>query len=394
MTCLKYVDKLLDGAEVVWLPLTEVTQYELTNRYLVTSENFDDAFLTPVLTASKTFIHGYTDESNGICRASENPVIIFNDWTAANRWIDFDFKTSSQALRMITSSDDKRFLLRYVFHWMSTVASDLVGGNHGAQWKRNFCGKKIPIPCPDDSGKSLAIQTEIVRILDAFDTLTTELSTELAARKKQYKYYLHQLLTFNEIDVEWKPIGEIAKISPGSRGIKDGTDVGKYPFYGHSKGLGKIECYDFDETAIIAGVNMRGVVTFFHYVTGKYGLHRSAYRIIVHDPKLHPKFLFYFLKSDSHNIVSRTSIQGPVTSMNMKLLDKYPIPIPYPDESEKSMAEQSRIIKILDTFDNLTNSVSEGLPLEIELRRKQYEYYRSMLLKFPKQQKEAEWLIP
>ena len=60
------------------------------------------------------------------------------------------------------------------------------------------------------------------------------------------------------------------------------------------------------------------------------------------------------------------------------------VPIPFADDPEKSLAEQSRIVAILDKFDVLTNSITEGLPREIELRQKQYEYYRDLLLSFPK----------
>ncbi|ECH8971283.1 restriction endonuclease subunit S, partial [Salmonella enterica] len=58
--------------------------------------------------------------------------------------------------------------------------------------------------------------------------------------------------------------------------------------------------------------------------------------------------------------------------------------IPYPNNPEKSLAFQSEIVRILDKFDTLTSSISEGLPLEIELRKKQYEYYRDLLYSFPK----------
>lgn len=393
MTCSKYIDKLLDGAEVKWLPLSEVTRFELPNRYLVKTENFDDTFLTPVLTASKTFIHRYTDETDGICTASKNPVIIFNDGTAEKRWVDFDFKAKSQIMKIISSSDDTRFLLRYVYHWMSTLPSNFTDGNHQAQWKRTYCRKRIPIPCPEDPEKSLAIQTEIVRKLDAFDDLTTQLTAELTARKKQYNYYLKQILTFDEGNVQWKPLGEIATISAGVREINDATDEGKYPFYVLSERSRKIDSYDFDETAIIAGLNGEGTRAFFHFVTGKYGLHRRACRIVAHDLKLNPKFLFYFLKRDSYKFISRTSGWGRATLMKRTWSEKYLIPIPFPDDPTKSMAEQARIIDILDKFDTLTNSISEGLPREIELRRKQYGYYRNMLLKFQKQKKEAGWLI-
>ncbi|MBS0174920.1 MAG: restriction endonuclease subunit S, partial [Nitrospira sp.] len=68
---------------------------------------------------------------------------------------------------------------------------------------------------------------------------------------------------------------------------------------------------------------------------------------------------------------------------------KIAIPVPYPDDREKSLAEQARIVAILDKFDALTNSLSEGLPREIELRQKQYEHYRNQLLNFPKPEEVA-----
>lgn len=393
MTCSTYIDKLLDGAKIVWLPLSEVTRFELPNKYLVKTENFDNTFLTPVLTASETFIHGYTDESHGIYTASKNPVIIFNDRTAGKRWVDFDFKSRSQIIKIISSSDDTRFLLRYVYHWMSTLPWNFTDGNHGAQWERTYCRKRIPIPCPEDQGKSLAIQTELVRIVDALDDLSTQLTTLLTARKKQYNYYLRRLLTFDDGDVEWKALSEIATISSGVREISDATDEGKYPFYVLSERSRKIDNYDFDETAIIAALNREGVRAFFHFVTGKYGLHRKAHRIAVHDPMLNPKFLFYFLKSDTRKFISRISDSGRITSRERTWSERYLIPIPFPDDHTKSMAEQARIIESLDKFEALTNSRSEGLPREIELRRKQYEYYRNMLLKFQKQRKEAGWFL-
>ncbi|HGC1357944.1 TPA: restriction endonuclease subunit S, partial [Escherichia coli] len=64
--------------------------------------------------------------------------------------------------------------------------------------------------------------------------------------------------------------------------------------------------------------------------------------------------------------------------------DKFEVPIPCPDNPEKSLAIQSEIVRILDKFDTLTNSITEGLPREIELRQKQYEYYRDLLFSFPK----------
>lgn len=192
MTGANFLEKLLDGAEVEWRALGEVTQYEQPTKYLVNSKIYHDNFKTPVLTAGKTFILGYTDEKSGIYKASERPVIIFDDFTTANKWVDFDFKAKSSAMKMITSKDDSKVLLKYVYYWLNTIPCELLDRDHKRQWIGSFSNKKIPIPCPDNPQKSLAIQSEIVRILDTF----TELTAELTARQKQYAYYRDMLFNF------------------------------------------------------------------------------------------------------------------------------------------------------------------------------------------------------
>jgi type I restriction enzyme S subunit len=76
--------------------------------------------------------------------------------------------------------------------------------------------------------------------------------------------------------------------------------------------------------------------------------------------------------------------QGARGDLNSSIIKNFKLPIPYADNSEKSLAEQARIVAILDKFDALTNSITEGLPREIALRQKQYEHYRDLLLSFPK----------
>lgn len=195
-----FIRRLLDGAEVEWKPLGEVTKYEQPAAYLVKSTNYNDAFTTPVLTAGKTFVLGYTDESTGIYSASENPVIIFDDFTTANKWVDFDFKAKSSAMKMITSKDESKVLLRYIYHWLNTLPSEPVDGDHKRQWISNYCNKRIPIPCPADTKKSLEVQRKIVEILDKFTTLEAELEAELDCRKRQYEYYRNQLLSFDMLN--------------------------------------------------------------------------------------------------------------------------------------------------------------------------------------------------
>jgi type I restriction enzyme S subunit len=161
MSDMNFLERLLDGVAVEWKPLGEVAKYEQPTKYLVQSTNYSNDFTTPVLTAGKTFILGYTDEVNGIYRASKTPVIIFDDFTTANKWVDFNFKAKSSAMKMITSVNDSKFILKYVYYWLNTLPSELIDGDHKRQWISNFCNKKIPIP-------PIEIQAEIVRILDTF----------------------------------------------------------------------------------------------------------------------------------------------------------------------------------------------------------------------------------
>ncbi|HFV6501372.1 TPA: restriction endonuclease subunit S, partial [Escherichia coli] len=100
---------------------------------------------------------------------------------------------------------------------------------------------------------------------------------------------------------------------------------------------------------------------------------------------LNPKFISYYMQTDS--FISEKAKYVARTKVNTLLINgfsKIMIPVPYPKDHEKSLKEQARIVEILDKFDTLTNSITEGLPREIELRQKQYEYYRDLLFSFPK----------
>ena len=173
--------------------LGEVAEYEQPSKYIVKSDIYKDGYRTPVLTPGKTFILGYTDDLNGIYPATQSSVILFDDFTSAFKWVDFDFKVKSSAVKMITAVDERQVMLRYIYYWMQTTPATLVDGDHKRQWISSFSKKRIPIP-------SLAEQARIVNILDKFDTLTNLLTEglpqEIELRRKQYEYYREQLLSF------------------------------------------------------------------------------------------------------------------------------------------------------------------------------------------------------
>lgn len=189
---------IFDESQIESKLLGDVTVYEQPTKYRVDSKDYNDNFLTPVLTAGKTFILGYTNEVEGIYEASKTPVIIFDDFTTANKWVDFDFKVKSSAMKMVTSLDESVVMQKFIYYWLNTLPSELVDGDHKRHWISNFAKKEIPVP-------PLAEQQRIVTILDKFDALTTSLTEglprEIELRHQQYEYYRDLLLRFPKSEV-------------------------------------------------------------------------------------------------------------------------------------------------------------------------------------------------
>lgn len=395
MSELSYLEKLLDGVEVEWLPLGEITKYEQPTKYLVKAKDYHDTYTIPVLTAGKTFILGYTNETHGIYQASKAPVIIFDDFTTANKWVDFDFKAKSSAMKMVTSCDDNKTLLKYVYYWLNTLPSEFAEGDHKRQWISNYSQKKIPIPCPDNPEKSLAIQSEIVRILDKFSELTAELTAELNMRKKQYNYYRDQLLSFDESSVEWKTLLEACDYVDYRGKTPKKTQSGIFLVTAKNIRMGYIDYHASQEFiseedyAIVMrrGLPKKGDVLItteapcgFVAQVNRENI-ALAQRVIKYRSKntqLSNSFLkHYLLGSQFQDKLMQAATGSTVKGIKGSRLHQLKIPIP-------SKVEQDRIVAILDKFDTLTNSITEGLPREIELRQKQYEYYRDLLFSFPK----------
>ena len=259
--------------------------------------------------------------------------------------------------------------------------------------------KKFQIPIPPLSG-----QKEIVRILDKFTEHTTELiaklSAELTARKKQYTFYREELFSFNGVEIKREPLGVIGEFQRGKRFVKDDMiaegvpciHYGEmYTFYGTWANKSK----SFLSEVLVESKNLRIAVngdvvivaageTIEDIGTGTAWLGDEG--VVIHDAcfsfrsQLNPKYVAYFTRTKQfHDQIKKYISSGKISAINAKGLEKALIPVPSPEVQE-------RIVSILDKFDILTSSISEGLPKEIELRKKQYEYYRDLLLTFPKKE--------
>lgn len=367
---------------VKYRKLNELVDYIQPTKYLVKDTNYNDNYDIPVLTAGQTFILGYTREKNGIFMASkERPVIIFDDFTTSNHWVDFDFKVKSSAIKILISKSNDNF--RYIYHCIKNIK--YLPKEHSRQWIQNFSEFKIPVP-------PLEVQEEIARILDKFGELKTELEAELEARKQQYDFWYNKLFNFqnspmyslievcNYTDYRGKtPKKEKNGIFlVTAKNIKNG-----YIDYNCSKEY--ISPNDF-ENVMRRGKAKKGDVLFTteapcgHVAQVDNEFIALAQRIIKYDSKdksqLDNAYLKYVLLSKQfQNKLNNASNGSTVRGVKGSILHQLKIPVPL-------LGEQQKIINILDKFDKLVNDISEGLPAEIELRRKQYEYYRSKLLNF------------
>ncbi|EMR35185.1 MULTISPECIES: restriction endonuclease subunit S [Vibrio] len=240
---------------------------------------------------------------------------------------------------------------------------------------------RVPIVCPDNPEKSKEVQAEIIRILDTFTSLTAELTAELNMRKKQYNYYRDQLLSFNEEAVEWKSLGKLAenldsKRKPITSGQREPGDI---PYYGASGIVDYVKDFIFDGDFLLVsedGANLLARNTPIAFsITGKNWVNNHAH-VLKFETYAERRYVEYYLNS----IDLTPYISGAAQpKLNKKNLNSISIPNP-------SLEEKKRIVSVLDKFHTLTTSISDGLPREIELRQKQYEYYRGLLLSFPKQE--------
>ncbi len=257
---------------------------------------------------------------------------------------------------------------------------------------------KIQIPIPP-----LETQKKIVKILDKFTeleaTLEATLEAELALRKRQYRYYRDFLLDFdNQIgggiadgyqcrlkDVVWKTLGEVAEYSK-NRICSDKLNEHNYvgvdnllqnregkKLSGYVPSEGKMTEYIVND--ILIG-NIRPYLKKIWQADCTGGTNGDVLVIRVTDEKVNPKYLYQVLADDKFFAFNMKHTKGAKMPRGSKTaIMQYKIPIP-------PLSEQEKIVAILDKFDTLTHSVSEGLPHEIALRRKQYEYYCEQLLAF------------
>ncbi len=321
----------------------------------------------PVIDQGADYISGYTDDTEALL--PDNNYIIFGDHTETIKYVDFKFAQGADGIKILVTKD---FHCKYLYYCFTNFYEPT--GKYTRHWSK---AKTTLIPLPP-----LEIQEEIVRILDKF----TELTTELTLRKQQYEHYRDELLTFGD-EIPIFPLDKLAQYSKekiNASEINETNYVGVDNLLQNKRGKvnsnyvqtkGNLTKYEKED--ILIG-NIRPYLKKIWFSDNFGGASNDVLVIQNMSDKILSKYLYMILCSEKffdYNIKNSKGAKMPRGSK--EAIMKYSIPVP-------SLEEQKRIVEILDRFDKYINDIKEGLPAEIEMRQKQYEYYRDKLLDLKK----------
>jgi type I restriction enzyme S subunit len=393
MSDMSFIEKLLDGAEVEWMALGDVGEF-LRGKRFVKSNIISEG--VPCIHYGEMYTHygiwadearSFLDEdvASRLRVANHGDVVIvaagetIEDIGNGTAWLGKSDVVFHDACFSFKSKLDSKYVSYYLRTnlFKEQIKRSISSGKISSINAKGLGKAEIPIPCPDNPKKSLEIQAEIVRILDTFTELTAELTAELNARKKQYNYYRDQLLNFEDGDVKWKTLGEVFDMRAGqhiSASKINGEKDNEYPYpcFGGNGVRGFVGKHSHDGSYLFIG--RQGALC------GNVQRHNGLFYATEHavvvtaSDVINIDWAFHMLTVMNLNQYASQSAQPGLAVGKLKSL-KIPVP---------SLREQTRIVAILDKFDALTNSISEGLPREIALRQKQYDYYRDLLFSFPK----------
>ena len=372
-----FLEKLLDGAEVKWKPLGKVTDIK-TGQSVSKNIIAQNPGIYPVINSGREplgFINEWNTENDPIGITTRGAGVGSITWQEG-KYFRGNLNYS------VTIKSEYELNVRFLYHMLLHFQKEI----------HNLCSftgipalnaselKKLEIPIP-----SLSVQTEIVKILDSLTALTNELTNELTLRRKLYEYYREKLLSEEElgkVGFEWRALKDIlirtkgTKITAAEMKVLHKENAPLKIFAG-GKTFALVNYSDIPEKDINKNpsiiVKSRGIIEFEYY-DKPFSHKNEMWSYYSNDKNINIKYIYYVLKNQEPYFQSLGSkMQMP--QIATPDTDKYLVPIPPP-------YIQTEIVKVLDKFVNLTNSISEGLPLAIEQSQKRYEYYRELLLNF------------
>ena len=383
-----FLEKLLDGAEVEWKPLIKVAS--LTRGRVISKEYLANNLGDYPVYSSQTVNNGEIGKINSFDFNGE-----FVSWTTDGANAGTVFYRSGKfsitnVCGLIKIQNNLELNYKFLFYWLSIEAKNHVYSGMGNPKLMSHQMEKILIPIPP-----LPVQTEIVKILDALTALTSELTSELTLRRKQYEYYREKLLSEEElgkVGFEWKTLEELVENTQNIR-WKNNTKTYRYIDLTsvdreNNNITGTTEINALNAPSRAQKIVKENDVIFAttrptqqrvaliskefsdEIASTGYCVLRAKTNIVL------PKWLFYFLSTiNFKNYVEENQSGSAYPAISDSKVKEFRIPVP-------EVTIQQSIIEKLDKFYSLTNSLLHGLPKEINNRTKQYSYYQKELLNF------------
>ena len=391
---MNFIDELLKDEKVEWKKLGEVC--EIVRGIRVKKNELISGGKYPVVSGGTGYM-GYLNEYN----RNEETITIAQYGTAGYvNWQKRKFWANDVCFCVYPKNI---ILNKYLYYFLSSKQNYLykVSNKSAIPYsisKENILKIKISIP-------SLETQGKIVKILDNFTKYVTELQAELQARNKQYNYYRDMLLSedyLNKIskkldslsvenqELRLTTLGEVGKVSMCRRILKNQTTSnGEVPFYKIGTFGKKADSfiskslfeeyksrYSFPKKGDIL-ISASGTIGRTVIYNGEDAYFQDSNIVWIDNDEtvVKNKYLYYFYSTNPWKI----SNGGTISRIYNKDIEKIKIFVP-------PIEIQNKIVKILDRFQELLSDTKGLLPLEIEQRRKQYEYYREKLLTFDKEE--------
>ena len=338
--------------------------------------------LFPVVNSGREY-YGYYDKSNNdgdaVTFASRGEYAGFVSYHNSPFW-------AGGLCYPYRSFDTELLITKYLYYILKNKETYIMDnivcqGSIPALNKADIENFKIPVP-------PIEVQREIVSILDKMEALATALATECATREKQYSFYRNKLLDFSPDNVylrkliqesysekvEKVSLGDVCKIQRGKRLTKkDLIDDGKYNvFHGGLVPLGKYNKSNRSANTVMV-INVGASAGTVGFSKEEFWSSDGCFTLS-HEDNINQKFLYYLLKSKEQELISKVRKAGIPTLDNF-VVENIKVYIP-------PLEIQNKIVEVLDNFDKICHDLKIGLPKEIELRNKQYEFYRNSLLNF------------
>ena len=369
----------IPNCPVEWKELGEVVD-TVTSPVKLTKKEYQVTGRIPIVDQGEQFVAGYTDNEKYL---EKDEYIIFGDHSEHIKYVDFAFVQGADGLKILKPKSGIK--AKYIYYCFCNFYKK--EGSYKRHWSKART-TQIPIP------QSEEIQEKIVQTLDKFTDYVTELTSELTSRKKQYSFYRDKLLSFEDevYQVEWKTIQDVSvKIVTGVTPKKSCEDYylkGTIPWLRTNEvkfnTITTTEKYVTEKAVEETGLKWilpnSIIIAISGATAGRVAMNsiplttnQHCCSISVDERIVNYKYLYYWLVNQNRQILSLK--QGARGDINMSMIKSLKIPVP-------SLEIQSRIVQVLDNFDMVCNDLNIGLPKEIELRQKQYEYFREKLLTF------------